>query len=92
MRHNIDTHRDKPLQAAEERSAELRGQLFRHPSEEANWIAREIAALRLLTSGSRDQKALKRLSRIEGAATIAVQPLEVDQHEMRPPRGGGILR
>jgi DNA helicase II / ATP-dependent DNA helicase PcrA len=47
VRHNVDTHRDKPLSAAEERPAELRGRIVRHPSEEADWIAHEIAALRL---------------------------------------------
>jgi superfamily I DNA/RNA helicase/RecB family exonuclease len=47
VRRNIDTHRDKPLTAAEERPAELRGRTFRHPSEETDWIAREVAALRL---------------------------------------------
>jgi superfamily I DNA/RNA helicase len=47
IRRNIDTHRDKPLTAAEERPAELVGRTFEHPSEEADWIAREIARLRL---------------------------------------------
>jgi ATP-dependent DNA helicase UvrD/PcrA len=47
IRRNIDTHRDKPLTAAEDRPAELTGRTFGHPSEEADWIAREIAGLRL---------------------------------------------
>jgi superfamily I DNA/RNA helicase/RecB family exonuclease len=47
VRRNVDTHRDKPLTAADERTAELRGRTFRHPSEETDWIAREVAALRL---------------------------------------------
>ena len=47
IRRNVDTHTQKPLRAADERPAQLRGRRFRHPSEEADWIAREIAALRL---------------------------------------------
>ena len=47
IRRNVDTHHEKPLAAAEERPAELLGRTFHHPAEEADWIAREIAALRL---------------------------------------------
>jgi ATP-dependent DNA helicase UvrD/PcrA len=47
VRRNVDTHKEKPLAAADDRPAMLRGQTFRHPSEETNWIAREIATLRL---------------------------------------------
>jgi ATP-dependent DNA helicase UvrD/PcrA len=47
VRRNVDTHKEKPLTSAEDRPAALRGRTFRHPSEETNWIAREIAALRL---------------------------------------------
>ena len=47
IRRNVDSHQDKPLTAADDSAAELRGRLFRHPAEEADWIAREIAALRL---------------------------------------------
>jgi len=47
VRRNVDTHRHKPLTAAEERPAKLRGRTFRHLSEETDWIAREVAALRL---------------------------------------------
>ena len=44
IRRNIDTHLGKPLRAAEERAAQLVGRTFRHAAEEADWIAREIAA------------------------------------------------
>ncbi|MBA3366707.1 MAG: ATP-dependent helicase, partial [Actinobacteria bacterium] len=47
IRFNVDTHRDKPLEAAGGRQATLTGRTFRHAAEEADWIAREIAALRL---------------------------------------------
>jgi len=47
IRFNVDTHRDKPLEAVGERAATLSGRTFRHAAEEADWIAREIAALRL---------------------------------------------
>ena len=47
IRRNLDTHRNKTLSPAEQRPAELRGRTFRHAAEEADWIAREIAALRL---------------------------------------------
>jgi superfamily I DNA/RNA helicase/RecB family exonuclease len=44
---NVSTHIPKELTAAEQRSAELVGRTFRHAAEEAGWIAREVAALRL---------------------------------------------
>src|SRR5207247_1920675 len=44
---NVSTHIAKELTAAEDRPAELVGRTFRHAAEEAAWIAREIAALRL---------------------------------------------
>jgi len=44
---NIETHRDKQLEPVEDRPAELIGQTFRQVSEEADWIAREVAGLRL---------------------------------------------
>jgi ATP-dependent exoDNAse (exonuclease V) beta subunit len=47
IRRNIDTHRDKPLAAVGHRPAELVGRTFEHASEEADWIAREVARLRL---------------------------------------------
>ena len=47
IQRNIDTHLGKPLRAAEEREAQLVGRTFRHAAEEADWIAREIAGLRL---------------------------------------------
>ena len=47
IRRNLDTHLGKELVAAEERDAELTGRTFRHAAEEADWIAREIAALRV---------------------------------------------
>jgi superfamily I DNA/RNA helicase len=34
------------LRAAQDRPAEIVGRTFRHDAEEADWIAREIAALR----------------------------------------------
>ncbi len=47
IRRNVDTHREKELKPATDRRATLVGQTFRHAAEEADWIAREIAALRL---------------------------------------------
>ena len=47
IRRNVDTHLGKELRAGQERPAELVGRTFRHAAEEADWIAREIAALRL---------------------------------------------
>jgi superfamily I DNA/RNA helicase/RecB family exonuclease len=47
VRRNLRTHRPKALRAAFDRPAELRGRTFRHAAEEADWIAREIARLRL---------------------------------------------
>lgn len=47
VRRNLRTHRPKALRAAVERQADLRGRTFRHAAEEADWIAREIARLRL---------------------------------------------
>jgi len=47
IRHNVDTHRRKPLTAVAERDALLAGRTFRHAAEEADWIAREIAGLHL---------------------------------------------
>src|SRR5205823_11999102 len=47
IRRNIDTHRRKPLTAATEREGRLAGRTFRHAAEEADWIAREVAGLRL---------------------------------------------
>jgi DNA helicase II / ATP-dependent DNA helicase PcrA len=44
---NVDTHLGKDLAAADDRRATLVGQTFRHAAEEADWIAREIARLRL---------------------------------------------
>jgi superfamily I DNA/RNA helicase/RecB family exonuclease len=44
---NVETHRPKALTAAENRPAQLVGRTFRHAAEEADWIAREIAGLRL---------------------------------------------
>ena len=47
IRRNVDSHRGKALAAAEARPARVVGRTFRHAAEEADWIAREIAALRL---------------------------------------------
>ena len=47
IRRNIDTHQGKALAPAEDRPSRLVGRTFRHAAEEADWIAREIAALRL---------------------------------------------
>ncbi len=47
IRRNVDTHLGKPLAAADDRPARLVGRTFRHAAEEADWIAREIAGLRL---------------------------------------------
>ncbi len=47
IRLNVDTHRSKTLRPAADRPAELTGKTFSHAAEEADWIAREIAALRL---------------------------------------------
>jgi DNA helicase-2/ATP-dependent DNA helicase PcrA len=47
IRRNVDTHLGKQLTAANDRPAELIGRTFRHAAEEVDWIAREIAALRL---------------------------------------------
>jgi superfamily I DNA/RNA helicase/RecB family exonuclease len=47
IRRNIDTHLGKPLRAAGEGDAQLVGRTFRHAAEEADWIAREVAGLRL---------------------------------------------
>ncbi len=47
IRLNVDTHIDKELQPAEERPAALAGRTFAQASQEADWIAREIARLRL---------------------------------------------
>ena len=46
IRRNIDTHLGKELRADQDRPAEIVGRTFRHAAEEADWIAREIAALR----------------------------------------------
>jgi superfamily I DNA/RNA helicase/RecB family exonuclease len=46
IRRNVDTHLGKELRAAHDRPAEIVGRTFRHAAEEADWIAREIAALR----------------------------------------------
>src|SRR5262249_21978412 len=46
IRRNIDTHLGKELRADQERPAAIVGRTFRHAAEEADWIAREIAALR----------------------------------------------
>jgi superfamily I DNA/RNA helicase/RecB family exonuclease len=47
IRRNVDTHLGKPLAAATDREARLVGRTFRHAAEEADWIVREIAGLRL---------------------------------------------
>ncbi|MDQ2983475.1 MAG: ATP-dependent helicase [Actinomycetota bacterium] len=47
IRRNVSTHLGKKLASAEERPAEIVGQTFRHTAEEAAWVAREVAALRL---------------------------------------------
>ena len=47
IQRNIDTHLGKELVAAREGEAQLVGRTFRHAAEEADWIAREIAGLRL---------------------------------------------
>jgi superfamily I DNA/RNA helicase/RecB family exonuclease len=47
IRLNVDTHRDKELEPVEDRPATLTGRTFRHVAEEADWIAREVARLRL---------------------------------------------
>ena len=46
IRRNVDTHLGKELRADQDRPAEIVGRTFRHAAEEADWIAREIAALR----------------------------------------------
>ena len=46
IRRNVDTHLGKELRAEQDRPAEIVGRTFRHAAEEADWIAREIAALR----------------------------------------------
>ena len=46
IRRNVDTHLGKELRAELNRPAEIVGRTFRHAAEEADWIAREIAALR----------------------------------------------
>ena len=46
IRRNVDTHLGKELRAAHDQPAEIVGRTFRHAAEEADWIAREIAALR----------------------------------------------
>ena len=46
IRRNVDTHLGKALRADQDRPAEIVGRTFRHAAEEADWIAREIAALR----------------------------------------------
>ena len=47
IRLNVDTHIDKEHKPAEERPATLAGRTFAHAAQEADWIAREIARLRL---------------------------------------------
>ncbi len=47
IRLNVETHRDKELEPADDRPATLTGRTFRQVSEEADWIAREVARLRL---------------------------------------------
>ena len=44
---NVETHRPKQLEADADRPAELRRRTFRHAAEEADWVAREVARLRL---------------------------------------------
>ena len=46
IRRNVETHLGKELRADQDRPAEIVGRTFRHAAEEADWIAREIAALR----------------------------------------------
>ena len=46
IRRNVETHLGKELRAADDQPAEIVGRTFRHAAEEADWIAREIAALR----------------------------------------------
>ncbi len=47
IRLNVETHRDKELEPAKDRPSRLVGRTFRHASEEADWVAREVARLRL---------------------------------------------
>lgn len=44
---NVETHRPKELKPARDGAASLRGRTFRHAAEEADWVAREVARLRL---------------------------------------------
>ena len=71
IRRNVDTHLGKALRAAEEREARLVGRTFRHAAEEADWIAREIAGLRLDGVAARTDRRPRPLAAGRSARALA---------------------